>query len=130
MKDIDFDSIGKKLKEIRQNKNFTQEFVATSVGVNTSHISNIENGKVKISLTTLVNVCNTLGTTVDYVLKNEYNDTSSAVDNAILSELQKCNLKNSSNITIKLYHSFSLCSYDYIFSEPFRFSINVFYNLN
>ena len=48
MKDIDFDSIGKKLKEIRQNKNFTQEFVATSVGVNTGHISNIENGKVKI----------------------------------------------------------------------------------
>ena len=70
MKDIDFDSIGKKLKEIRQNKNFTQEFVATSVGVNTSHISNIENGKVKISLTTLFNVCNVLGTTVDYVLKN------------------------------------------------------------
>lgn len=98
MKDIDFDSIGKKLKEIRQNKNFTQKFVATSVGVNTSHISNIENGKVKISLTTLVNVCNTLGTTVDYVLKNEYNDTSSAVDNAILSELQKCNRETKERI--------------------------------
>ena len=65
MKDIDFDSIGKKLKEIRTHKGFTQKFVASS-----SHISNIENGKIKISLTTLVNVCNVLGTTVDYVLKN------------------------------------------------------------
>ena len=70
MKDIDFDSIGKKLKEIRTHIGFTQKFVASSVKVNTSHISNIENGKVKISLTTLVNVCNVLGTTVDYVLKN------------------------------------------------------------
>ena len=68
MKDIDFDSIGKKLKEIRTHKGFTQKFVASSVKVNTSHISNIENGKIKISLTTLVNVCNVLGTTVDYVL--------------------------------------------------------------
>ncbi|WP_301955754.1 helix-turn-helix domain-containing protein [uncultured Eubacterium sp.] len=90
MKDIDFDSIGKKLKEIRISKGFTQEFVATSVKVNTSHISNIENGKVKISLTTLINVCNVLGTTVDYVLNNEYSNTPSAVDNAILLELQKC----------------------------------------
>ena len=70
MKDIDFDSIDKKLKEIRTHNGFTQKFVASSVKVNTSHISNIENGKVKISLTTLVNVCNVLGTTVDYVLKN------------------------------------------------------------
>ena len=70
MKDIDFDSIGKKLKKIRTHKGFTQKFVASSVKVNTSHISNIENGKIKISLTTLVNVCNVLGTTVDYVLKN------------------------------------------------------------
>jgi hypothetical protein len=30
MKDIDFDSIGKKLKEIRTHKGFTQKFVASS----------------------------------------------------------------------------------------------------
>ena len=46
----------------------------------------------------LLYVCNTLGTTVDYVLKNEYNDTSSAVDNAILSELQKCNRETKERI--------------------------------
>ena len=124
MKDIDFDSIGKKLKEIRQNKNFTQEFVATSVGVNTSHISNIENGKVKISLTTLVNVCNTLGTTVDYVLKNEYNDTSSAVDNAILSELQKCNRETKERI-LKIVQ---ILQSNYI--SPSAFALMITYFLN
>lgn len=90
MKDINFNAIGKKLKEIRIAKGFTQEYVAHAVDVNTSHISNIENGRVKISLTTLIYVCNALETTVDYVLGNEYSDTSSAIDNAILTELQKC----------------------------------------
>lgn len=91
MKHIDFDAIGKKIKEIRISKGLTQEYIANAVDVNTSHISNIENGRVKISLTTLILVCNALGTTVDYVLCNEYADTSSAIDNAILTEVQKCN---------------------------------------
>lgn len=91
MKNIDFDSIGKKLKEIRIAKGLTQEYIANAVDVNTSHISNIENGRVKISLTTLILVCNALGTTVDYVLSNEYANSSSAIDNAILTEVQKCN---------------------------------------
>lgn len=90
MKDINFDAIGKKLKEIRISKGLTQEYIANAADVNTSHISNIENGRVKISLTTLIHVCNALGTTVDYVLGNEYTDSSSSIDNAILSELQKC----------------------------------------
>ena len=90
MKEINFDAIGKKIKEIRIAKGYTQEYVANAADVNTSHISNIENGRVKISLTTLIYVCNALGTTIDYVLSNEYSDSSSAVDNAILTELQKC----------------------------------------
>ena len=52
MKDIDFDSIGKKLKEIRTHKGFTQKFVASSVKVNTSHISNIETLNEKVTAST------------------------------------------------------------------------------
>ena len=59
--------------------------------VNTSHISNIENNRVKVSLNTLVQICNALDTTVDYVLSDEYRNSSSALDQNILNELQKCN---------------------------------------
>ena len=66
MKDIDFESIGKKLKEIRLSKGLPQDAVASAAEVNTSHISNIENNRVKVSLPTLIYICNALGVTVDY----------------------------------------------------------------
>lgn len=91
MKELDFEYIGKRLREIRIAKGLTQEYVATCADVNVSHISNIENNRVKISLTTLVNVCNALNVTVDYVLSNEYSDADSALDKSILLELRGCN---------------------------------------
>ncbi|MBE5922697.1 MAG: helix-turn-helix transcriptional regulator [Lachnospiraceae bacterium] len=90
MSEIDFKHIGERLKEIRLSKNLTQEYVANLSDVNTSHISNIENNRVKISLSTLIHVCNAMNTTVDYVLLDEYNNVSSALDLLILNQLREC----------------------------------------
>ena len=98
MQEINFETIGRKIKEIRLSKGLTQENVADVADVNTSHISNIENFRVKISLTTLVKICNTLDTTVDYILANEYSDSSSALDQEILKELQACDQEKKEKI--------------------------------
>lgn len=90
MKSIDFSRIGRKLKELRISKNLTQEYVANMADVNVSHISNIENNRVKISLPTLVHVCNALDTTVDYVLFDEYDHPTSVLETEILHEVQLC----------------------------------------
>ena len=90
MKNLDFCKIGKKIREIRISKNLTQEYIANMADVNVSHISNIENNRVKISLPTLVNVCNALDTTVDYILADEYNRPSTVIEHEILKELQNC----------------------------------------
>ena len=90
MKEIDFMKIGKKLKEIRIFRGLTQEYVANMAGVNTSHISNIENNRVKISLSTLVHVCNALNTTVNYILADEYDAPASVLEEEILHELHSC----------------------------------------
>lgn len=90
MKDINFEAIGKRLREIRISKGLTQEYIANMADVNTSHISNIENNRVKISLPTLVHVCNALGVTIDYLLADEYNDSHSALDQEILQQLKLC----------------------------------------
>ena len=90
MQELDFESIGKRLKEIRLSKGLTQEYVANKVDVNTSHISNIENNRVKVSLSALVNICNALDTTIDYILNNQYTDSDSVLNQNILNELQKC----------------------------------------
>lgn len=98
MKDLDFCRIGKKIRDIRIEKRLTQEYIANMADVNTSHISNIENNRVKISLPTLVHVCNALDTTVDHILSEEYADPSSAIDQAILRELHKCDAETKERI--------------------------------
>lgn len=90
MDNLNFKRIGEKLRTIRLSKNLTQEYIANAVDINTSHISNIENNRVKVSLSTLVQICNALDTTVDYVLSEEYNDSSSAIEQEILHELHAC----------------------------------------
>lgn len=98
VKNIDFKALGIKLREIRISKGLTQEYVATMANVNTSHISNIENNRVKISLITLVNVCNALEVTVDFVLANEYISADSSIEKEILKELQLCSLETKTQI--------------------------------
>ncbi len=90
---IDFKALGNKLREIRNSKGLTQEYVATIANVNVSHISNIENNRVKISLQTLMLVCNALDVTIDFVLSKEYAPTTSVLDNEILKELNSCDVK-------------------------------------
>ena len=57
------------------------------------HLSNIENNRVKISLQTLMLVCNALDVTIDFVLSKEYAPTTSVLDNEILKELNSCDVK-------------------------------------
>lgn len=90
MHEINFQVIGKRIREVRTSKGITQEYVANAADVNTSHISNIENNRVKVSLSTLVSIGNALEVTVDYLLASEYNDSASALDKEILLELQNC----------------------------------------
>ena len=98
MKELDFEYIGKRIRDIRISKGITQEYVANHADVNVSHISNIENNRVKVSLTTLVNTCNALEVTVDYVLNAEYLDSSAPLDQCILSALHKCDNKTKERV--------------------------------
>lgn len=87
MKEINFNQISKKIRDTRITEGLTQEYLANASDVNVSHISNIENNRVKVSLPTLVAICNALDVTVDYILSTEYT-TESSLDNEILKKLQ------------------------------------------
>lgn len=83
MKELDFAFIGSRIREIRIAKHLTQEYIANYTDVNVSHISNIETNKVKISLTLLVQVCNALEVTLDYLLENELSAPTSATEHEL-----------------------------------------------
>lgn len=88
MKELDFKFIGQRIKEIRTDKHLTQEYLANATGVNVSHISNIETNKVKVSLTLLVQICNALDVTMDYLLENEYHNPTSALEKELLNTVK------------------------------------------
>lgn len=85
MKQLDFGLIGQRIREVRTDKKLTQEYLAEATGVNVSHVSNIENCKVKVSLTLLVGICNALDTTVDYILGNEYHAPTSTIEKELMN---------------------------------------------
>jgi transcriptional regulator with XRE-family HTH domain len=86
--EIDYAKLGLKIKDMRISKGFTQESLAEMVGCNTSHISNIENNHTKVSLNVLLSIANSLHTSIDYLLSNQYDNSSLALDNEILRAIQ------------------------------------------
>lgn len=97
MQKLDFKQIGETIRSVRCERGFTQEYVASQIDVNTSHIGNIENNRVKVSFTALVAICNVLDLTVDYVLKQEYTVTD-GIDHEIPKELAFCSLEKKEKI--------------------------------
>ena len=94
MTDLDFRAIGMKIRERRKAMGFTQEYIATLLDVNPSHISNIECGRANPSLTSLVKIANILRCSVDYFISGEYTYKSdgkaATLDEKILEKLKYC----------------------------------------
>lgn len=66
--ELNFKAIGKRIKIARIRTNLTQETVADKIGVTPQHVSNIETGNSRVSLTTLVAIANLLNVSVDELL--------------------------------------------------------------
>lgn len=66
--EIDYKAIGQRIKIARIKKGITQEAVADIADVTPAHMSNIETGKTKVSLPTLIAIANALSVSVDTLL--------------------------------------------------------------
>ena len=80
--DIDYVIIGKRIRELRKKKKWTQARLAEESGIEPSSLSHIERAATKLSLPTLISIANVLDVTLD--------------------ELVYTNLKKSSHISIKI----------------------------
>ena len=95
MTELDFKTIGMKIRERRRSLQITQEMIANELDVNPSHICNIECGRANPSLTALVRIANILKCSVDYFLVEEYTykatlSSESALDDDIAEKLKYC----------------------------------------
>ena len=103
MTDLDFKTIGLKIKERRQAVGITQEHISNELEVNPSHISNIECGRANPSLTALVKIANILECSVDYFLGEEYTykidkDKEKTLDDKIMDKLKYCDAEKKTKV--------------------------------
>lgn len=103
MTDLDFRTIGQKIRERRQALGITQEYIANQLDVNPSHISNIECGRANPSLTALVRIANALQCSVDYFICEEYifsndGEKEKTLDDKIMYKLKFCNADKKNRI--------------------------------
>lgn len=66
--EIDYKEIGKRIRKARKARRMTQEELAELIGVNTTHISNIEGGKKPFSFKIFVRLYTALKVNPDSLL--------------------------------------------------------------
>ena len=82
-------SIGKKIKKARLAKGYTQEALAEQIDISTDLLKNIENSRNIGSLATLLNLCNVLQITPNFLFADLISTTTNDYDNKLLDLINK-----------------------------------------
>ena len=70
---LDYGQLGKRIKQARKIKSFSQNTLAEKAGLTPNFIAKIEGNNTSISLKTLVNIANALEISIDYLFLNDTN---------------------------------------------------------
>lgn len=71
----DYIAIGKRIRKYRWDKNISQEQLAEKIGVSATHMSHIETGSTKLSLTVLLKISEALKISTDLLIKGNLTKT-------------------------------------------------------
>ena len=66
--ELDYKAIGKRIKIARIKADLTQERLADRINISPTHLSNIETGTTRVSLSTMISIANALSVTSDDLL--------------------------------------------------------------
>ena len=84
---IDQMKIGGFLRELRKEKELTQEQLAEKVGIGTTYISDIERGAKFPSLSLFIKIVDALGVSSDFILRGEIEAGKNCVYDDITKKL-------------------------------------------
>ena len=88
--ELDYKAIGKRIKIARIKADMTQEMLAEKIELSPTHLSNIETGTTRVSLTTIVSIANGLGITVDDILCDNVIKARVQIENDIAEIIDDC----------------------------------------
>ncbi|PNV60803.1 XRE family transcriptional regulator [Clostridium sp. chh4-2] len=78
---MNYIDLGRRIREERQKLNLTQEKLSESINVSTTYIGQIERGERCPTLDTLIRISNSLGVSIDYLLRESVTPSSTALMN-------------------------------------------------
>ena len=81
-------NIGTRLKQRRKEMHIKQTEMAKELGVSQTYLSNIEGGKANCSIMLLVDICNYLNVTPDYLMLGNMRGNKASID--IIDALKMC----------------------------------------
>lgn len=87
---LNYEEIGKRIRQLRKQKNLSQEQLAEKVWISTTHMSHIETGSTKLSLPVLVDLANALGVGTDEILETPTSKQKMATLEAVEETLKNC----------------------------------------
>lgn len=96
--------IGTKIQEARKEKGYTQEYVAEKIDKSVDTFRGIENGRSVGSLESLLNICNVLEITLDYIFADLLNKKGEILDNKLYENFQKLELRDKELINVLIEH--------------------------
>ncbi|WP_313559101.1 helix-turn-helix domain-containing protein [Ruminiclostridium cellobioparum] len=85
---MDYEKLGRRIREYRTKINLTQEYVAEAVGISAVFMSQLENGNRKPSLETVFNISNILNVPMDYLMKDSVIETDSSKMDELIALLK------------------------------------------
>ena len=88
--EMDYKAIGKRVKIARIKADMTQERLAELAGISPTHMSNIETGTTRVSLSAIVNLANALSVTSDDLLCDSVIKAKVQFEQDIAGVLQDC----------------------------------------
>ncbi|MCX7748815.1 MAG: helix-turn-helix transcriptional regulator [Clostridia bacterium] len=91
MIELDYKKIGVRIKQERLNRSISQEKLAELINMSKEHVSHIECGTTKLSLPTLVKLCNALEITPDLILLDSIYKSKEYLKDEFANIIKGCN---------------------------------------
>ena len=86
----DYKAIGKRVQNRRTAQKISQAELAKKISVTSPHISNIERGKTKVSLPTLIEIARALNTTLDDLVCDSLPEAKDVILGDFSDTLRSC----------------------------------------
>lgn len=87
---MNYYEIGQRIRKFRKAYNLSQEELAEKVGISTTHMSHIETGNTKLSLTVFVDIANALSVQTDELLHDITEQNKTPLKQEFIELLNSC----------------------------------------